>query len=177
MAKTCWFTGGLFVCCCLNAEILTYRVWGYFHPKLLKIILRCKGIENLILITDSRDIAGNPPGTYTMGDGFDAIIKKGEDIVRLVDGGGLAGCIMTMNVAINNMIKHTGIDVKDAIRMATFNPAKAIKISNRKGEIKAGMDADITVFNKNIDIKLTIINGLIEYDSSGDPGFNIIHNG
>jgi N-acetylglucosamine-6-phosphate deacetylase len=98
-----------------------------------------------------------------MGDGFDAIIKKDEDIVRLVDDGGLAGCIMTMNGAINNMIKHTGINLKDAIRMATFNPARAIKISNRKGEIKAGMDADIAVFNKNIDIKLTIVNGLIEY--------------
>ncbi len=153
----------LLVCDNLMSEVLADKVGAHVHPVWLKIILRCKGIENIILITDSRDINGNPPGTYTMGDGFDAIIKKDEDIVRLVDDGGLAGCIMTMNGAINNMIKHTGINLKDAIRMATFNPARAIKISNRKGEIKAGMDADIAVFNKNIDIKLTIVNGLIEY--------------
>jgi N-acetylglucosamine-6-phosphate deacetylase len=159
----------LLVCDDLMSEVLSDNVGAHVHPTWLKIILRCKGIENIILITDSRDIAGNSPGTYTMGDGFDAIIKKGEDIVRLVDGGGLAGCIMTMNGAIKNMIKHTGIDLKDAVRMVTFNPAKAIKISSSKGEIKAGMDADITVFNENIDIKLTIINGLIEYDSSIFP--------
>ncbi len=156
-------TEELLVCDSLMAEVLADRYGAHVHPTWLKIILRCKGIENIILITDSRDIAGNPPGTYRMSDGFDAVIKEGDDIVRLVDGGGLAGCIMTMDVAIKNMINHTGVSLKDAIRMATFNPAKVIKVSDRKGEIKAGMDADIAVFDKNVNIKMTIINGMIEY--------------
>ncbi|MDD5659200.1 MAG: N-acetylglucosamine-6-phosphate deacetylase [Actinomycetota bacterium] len=154
----------LLVCDNLMSEVLADNVGAHVHPTWLKIILRCKGIDKIILISDSRDIAGNSPGTYRMSDGFDAIIKKGEDIVRLVNGGGLAGCIMTLNVAIKNMIKHTGIEIKDAVRMATYNPAKAINISNKKGEIKVGMDADIVVFNEEIEVKLTIINGLIEHN-------------
>jgi N-acetylglucosamine-6-phosphate deacetylase len=155
----------LLVCDNLMTEVLADKVGAHVHPTWLKIILRCKGVENVILITDSRDIAGNPPGIYRMSDGFDAVIKEDEDIVRLVDGGGLAGCIMTMNGAINNMIKHTGVKLKDAIRMATYNPANAIKVSNRKGTLKEGMDADIVVFDENINVKLTIVGGEIEYEN------------
>ena len=155
----------LLVCDNLAAEVIADRKGIHVHPDWLKIIVRCKGIEKIILITDSRDIAGNPPGTYFMSDGFKAIIEEGGDVVRIAGSGDLAGCIMTMDKAIGNIVKHTGIDLKDAVRMATHNPAKAIKLANRKGEIKTGMDADITVFDKDIDIKLTIVNGCVEYDN------------
>ena len=93
------------------------------------------------------------------------MIKKGYDTIRLEGTGDLAGCIMTMDDAISNMIRHTGISILDAVRMASYNPARAIKVSNRKGEIKEGMDADIAVFDKNINVKLTIIDGDVEYNN------------
>ena len=71
---------------------------------------------------------------------------------------------MTMDRAIRNFINHTGVRLEDAVRMATFNPAKAINFSDRKGEIKEGMDADIAVFNDDINVKLTIVEGEIRYD-------------
>lgn len=153
----------LLVCDDLMAEVIADRNGIHVHPALLKILVRCKGVENVILITDSRDIAGNPPGKYIMNDGFFALIRDGEDVVRLEDGT-LAGCIMTMNEAIRNMLKHTGIGLTDAVRMATYNPAKAINISSRKGEIKAGMDADVIVFDGKININLAIAGGEIEYE-------------
>jgi N-acetylglucosamine-6-phosphate deacetylase len=146
----------------LMAEVIADRNGVHVHPALLKILVRCKGVQNIILITDSRDIAGNPPGKYLMNDGYFALIRDGEDVVRL-ENGTLAGCIMTMNEAIQNMLKHTGIGLADAVRMATYNPAKAINISNIKGEIKVGMDADVVVFNGNININLAIIGGEIVY--------------
>jgi N-acetylglucosamine-6-phosphate deacetylase len=153
----------LLVCDSLMAEVIADRNGIHVHPTLLKILVRCKGVQNVILITDSRDIAGNPPGKYLMNDGYFALIRDKEDVVRL-ENGGLAGCIMTMNEAIRNMRMHTGIGLADAVRMATYNPAKAINISNRKGQIKAGMDADIVVFDRNINISLAIIDGEIEYE-------------
>ena len=89
-------------------------------------------------------------------------ISEGSDVVRLEDGC-LAGSIMTMDKAISNFINHTETSLKDTIRMATYNPAVAIGMSNKKGEIKSGMDADITVFSDDLDIKLTIVEGKIEY--------------
>jgi N-acetylglucosamine-6-phosphate deacetylase len=152
----------LLVCDNLPAEVIADRNGIHVSPALLKILIRCKGIENLILVTDSRDIAGNLPGRYTLKDGYTAIIKEGEDVVRLEDGT-LAGCVMTMNESVRNMMEHTGIGLNDAVRMATCNPARILKISNKKGEIKEGMDADIVVFDKNIDIKLSIVDGEVIY--------------
>ena len=155
----------LLICDNLITEVIADRYGEHVHPAWLKIIVRCKGIENIILITDSREIAGNPPGVYTLEDGYKAVIKKGYDTIRLEGTGDLAGCIMTMDDAISNMIRHTGISILDAVRMASYNPARAIKVSNRKGEIKEGMDADIAVFDKNINVKLTIIDGDVEYNN------------
>ena len=150
------------VCDELMAEVIADKNGIHVAPTWLKILLRCKGVENIILITDSRDITGNPPGKYIMQDGLSAVIKKGEDIVRL-DNGGLAGSVMTMNGAIKNMMRHTGISLEDAVRMATYNPAKVLKISNKKGEIKEGLDADFAVFDKDLNIKMTVLGGEIFY--------------
>ncbi|MCD4670137.1 MAG: amidohydrolase family protein, partial [Actinomycetia bacterium] len=154
----------LLICDQLMCEVLSDKKGVHVKPTLLKIILRCKGVENIILITDSMNMTGFPPGTYSLQDGRKAIIGDGEDTVRLEDGG-LAGSVMTMDKAIGNFINHTGVKLEDAVRMATFNPAKAINFSDRKGEIREGMDADIAVFDDDIDVKLTIINGCIEYNN------------
>lgn len=153
----------LLICDQLMCEVLSDKKGVHVKPTLLKIILRCKGVENIVLITDSMNMTGFPPGTYSLQDGRKAIIKDGEDTVRL-ENGGLAGSVMTMDRAIGNFINHTGVRLEDAVRMATFNPAKAINFSDRKGEIKEGMDADIAVFDDDIDVKLTIVEGEIRYN-------------
>ena len=115
------------------AEVIADKKGIHVAPAWLKILVRCKGVKNIILITDSRDIAGNPPGEYTLQDGLKAVISEGEDVVRLANGN-LAGCAMSMNEAVRNMMSHAGISLEESVRMATYNPAKAISISHRKGE-------------------------------------------
>ena len=154
----------LLVCDELSAEVIADSNGVHVSSILLNILIRCKGVRNIVLITDSRDITGNPPGEYILGDGFKAIIKEGEDIVRLGNGD-LAGCIMTMDRAVKNMINHTNVSILEAVVMSSYNPARVIKMSHRKGQIKEGMDADITIFDENINVKMTIVEGIKIYDN------------
>ncbi len=154
----------LLICDRLMCEVLSDKKGVHVKPTLLKIVLRCKGVENIVLITDSMNMTGFPPGAYSLQDGRKVIIKDGEDTVRLEDGG-LAGSVMTMDRAIRNFIDHTGVRLEDAVRMATFNPAKAINFSDRKGEIKEGMDADIAIFDDDVNVKLTIVDGEVRYNT------------
>ena len=154
----------LLICDDLMSEVMCDKNAVHVNKTLLRILIRCKGIKNIILITDSMNMTGSPPGRYYLQDGRGVILKNGEDIIRLEDGP-LAGSVMTMNNAIHNMISHSGISLKDAVMMATSNPAKLLKLSYRKGEIKEGMDADIAVFDNLMDIKLTIVEGEIGYNN------------
>jgi N-acetylglucosamine-6-phosphate deacetylase len=153
----------LLICDDLMSEVMCDKNTVHVNKTLLKILIRCKGIKNIILITDSMNMTGSPPGRYFLQDGRAVILKKGEDIIRL-DNGSLSGSVMTINNTIHNMVSHSGISLKDAVMMATSNPAKLLKLSYRKGEIKAGMDADIAVFDSLMDIKLTIVDGKIGYN-------------
>lgn len=154
----------LLICDDLMSEVMCDKNAVHVNPTLIKILVRCKGIKNIILITDSMSMNGLSPGKYYFQDGRVGILNEGEDIVRL-ENGWLAGSIMTMNNAIKNMMIHTGISLKDAVMMATHNPAKVLKISNRKGVIKEGMDADITVFDDLMNVKITIIEGEIKHNN------------
>lgn len=152
----------LLVCDEIMTEVVCDASAFHVNPTLLKILVRCKGIENIILITDSMSMTGMPPGKYFFQDGRGALIKDGEDVARL-ENGLLAGSIMTLNKAIKNIIDYTGISLKDAVMMASSNPARILKMSNKKGEIKEGMDADILILDKNLNIFLTIVEGEIRF--------------
>jgi N-acetylglucosamine-6-phosphate deacetylase len=139
------------------------RYGVHVKPVMLNIALRCLGADNIVLITDSMNMTGSPPGTYPLQDGRKVTLEEGGDTLRL-ENGDLAGSVMTMDAAVRNFVAHTGCTVEQAVQMASFNPARSMGLSSRKGEIKPGMDADIILFSKNIDIKMTIVQGVMEYD-------------
>jgi N-acetylglucosamine-6-phosphate deacetylase len=154
----------LLICDEIMSEVMADRNAVHVNPTLLKILVRCKGVKNIILITDSMNMTGSPPGKYYFQDGRAASISENEDVARL-ESGVLAGSVMTMNNTIRNMIIHTGISLKDSVMMATYNPARVLRISNQKGEIKEGMDADIAVIDENINVFMTIVEGNIVYEN------------
>ena len=149
----------------LMAEVIADKNGAHVSPILLGILLRCKGKDGIILISDSRDPAGNPPGSYIMRDGMRVLIKENDDVVRLKSGG-LAGSIMGLDDAVRNMMRHTGISINDAVAMATKNPSRVLGLSHKKGEIQPGMDADLTLFDDSINIWMTIKGGEIYYNTA-----------
>ncbi len=119
-----------------------------------RVLLKMKGKEKLILITDSLEAAGLPDGKYKLGN-QDVFVKDGQ--ARLASGT-LAGSIVCMNVAIRNAYQHLGLELHEAVNLATLNPANSL---NRKdlGRIEIGCMADFVIFDEDINIKNVIIGG------------------
>lgn len=119
-----------------------------------QVLLRTKGKDKLILITDSMEAAGLDNGKYRLGT-HDVYVKDGE--ARLIDGT-LAGSILAMNVAVRNAYQHLGLTLNEAVNLASYNPARSIH-EDSIGEIKEGAYADIIFFDEDICIHKTMIRG------------------
>ncbi|MBO6048001.1 MAG: N-acetylglucosamine-6-phosphate deacetylase [Erysipelotrichaceae bacterium] len=122
-----------------------------------KILYKMKGNEKLILITDSFEGAGLPDGKYIIGN-QDVYVKDGQ--ARLASGN-LAASTCAMNQAVRNAYKQIGMPLYDAVRLATYNPAKSQHFEDI-GEIAVGKKADIVIFNDNIDIDTVIVEGVVK---------------
>ncbi|MCD7808319.1 MAG: N-acetylglucosamine-6-phosphate deacetylase [Erysipelotrichaceae bacterium] len=119
-----------------------------------KILLKMKGTDKLILITDSLEAAGLENGTYRLGT-YDVYVKDGE--ARLADGT-LAGSVLALNVAVKNAYQNLDLTLNEAVKLASYNPAQSLH-EEKLGEIKIGNYADIIFFDDDINIKNVMIKG------------------
>lgn len=131
----------------------------HLHTSAIQLAVKMKGIERIILISDAMRATGLEDGEYTLG-GQKVFVKNNE--ARLCDGT-LAGSTLTLNRAVYNMIHTINVPLKDAVRMASLNPAKAIGLSDKKGSIEIGKDADLIIFDGNIKVSIAIVRGKVLY--------------
>lgn len=138
---------------------------GIHVPKdLLHLLIKIKGVEKIALVTDSMRAAGMPEGPSILGglaDGQEIIVEDG--VAKLMDRSAFAGSVATADRLVRTMVSIAGCSVADAVRMITENPARIMGLSDSKGALRPGMDADIVIFDENIKIRNTIINGKIVY--------------
>lgn len=127
-------------------------------PQLMKLLIKVKGTDRVCFVTDAMPAVGLPDGIHKIGD-IEAVVENG--IARLKDNTAYAGSVTTMDVCVRNGINQVGLSLVDAIKMSSLTPAKIIGIDNRKGSLEKGKDADITIFDKEINIKKTIGRGKI----------------
>lgn len=125
----------------------------------IKLLYKCKGKDNLILITDSMEAKYMPDGEYRLGD--NKVLAK-DGFATLLDGT-LAGSTLKMNDAVKNLKDVLGISLEDAIDTATINPARNLKADRHKGSIAVGKDADFTVIDNNLNVYATVVGGEIRY--------------
>ncbi len=126
----------------------------HLPPELIKMIIKIKGEDKVIPVTDSLALAGTKEKSGTMG-GTDYIIEDG--VCKLCDRSAFAGSIATADVLLKVLTKECDIPVERAVRMMTENPAKLLNV--KKGSFDAGFDADIVVFDGDITIKKVIAMG------------------
>ncbi len=122
----------------------------HLPPELIKLILKIKGKDRVCLITDSLAVAGaanEGEEVETLGTRF--VVEDG--VCKLLDKSAFAGSIATADRLIRVLTKDVGTSVVDAVYMMTKVPAEIIGAKN-KGLIKEGYDADIVVFDDNINI-------------------------
>ncbi|MCR4431335.1 MAG: N-acetylglucosamine-6-phosphate deacetylase [Tepidanaerobacteraceae bacterium] len=127
----------------------------HLHPAVMKLAAGIKGRNKIILISDAMMACGLSDGEYELG-GQKVFVKS--KAARLADGT-LAGSTLTLDRAIHNMVHMVGVALCDAVRMATLNPARAIGLSHRKGSIEMGKDADLVIFDENINISMVMTMG------------------
>ena len=132
----------------------------HINPGLYSIVAKVKG-DKTVLITDCTRAGGMPDGEYELGG--QPIFLKGIEC-RLADGT-IAGSVLKLNEAVRNVINHTDLPVNEVFKMASLNPAKAIKCHGRIGSLENGKDADIIIADKNINIIRTIKKGKTIYEA------------
>jgi N-acetylglucosamine-6-phosphate deacetylase len=127
----------------------------HVHPAMQRIVLKIKGVEKIILITDAMRASLLGDGEYEFG-GQNVTVKKGE--ARLKDGV-IAGSVLTLNKAVRNFIENTGLDLVKAIQLVTLNPARQVGVVDRKGSIQVGKDADMVLFDDDLNVFATFVKG------------------
>jgi len=133
---------------------------------LLKLIYKIKGPDKIALITDAMRAAGMPPGESVLGrlqDGLKVIVE--DNVAKLPDRSAFAGSVATTGQLVRNMITLAEASLTDAIKMMTATPASIMGVAERKGTLAAGKDADLVIFDKDINIYYTIIAGKIVYQN------------
>lgn len=129
----------------------------HIHSDLINYVFRTKSLENIILITDAISAAGQPDGNnYELG-GLPCYMKDGQ--VRLKESNDLAGSCLTMIEALRNALAFTGRPLYEILPTLTINPARQIGVSDRKGSIEIGKDADLIVLDDNIKLQATYVKG------------------
>lgn len=132
----------------------------HLPPELLQLIYKIKGKDKIILVTDSMRGSGMPDGHYLLGS-----LKQGQEVLvgggiaRMPDGISFAGSVATTDRLVRVMTKQVGLPLHEAITMMTYNPAKAVGVDDRMGQIKPGYDADMVLFDEDIQVQKVFIKG------------------
>lgn len=129
----------------------------HVHPAVLNLIGRCKGKDQLIVITDSSRYKGLKPGYYQSPD---RKVTISEDGVGRLPNGRLAGSCITMIRSVYNLMALGQLDEVTAINSATINPARMLKLDNCIGRIRTGYQADLTIVNDAYEVEQTYVDGL-----------------
>lgn len=141
----------------------------HLPPELLKLVVKIKGPEKTALITDAMRAAAMPEGNSILGskhDGMEVLVEDG--VAKLLDRSGFAASVATCDRLVRNMIHLADVPLTDAIRMMSLTPARIIGVDDKKGSIALGKDADLVVFDEDIRVKMTIVEGNIVYQAIGD---------
>ena len=136
--------GAALLCDQLFAELIADGV--HVHPDVMRLLIRVKGRERVMLITDSMSATELSDGTYALG-GQEVYVRDGR--ASLQDGT-LAGSTLTLDRAVRNVVHLCGVALHDAVYMASAVPAQAIGLGDRKGQIRPGYDADFTILDAKL---------------------------
>lgn len=127
--------------------------------ELLQMVYKIKGPDRTALITDAMRGAGLPDGANCVlgADGDGVPVRIAQGVAWMLDGQAFAGSIATTDRLVRTMLS-AGIPLVDAVKMASETPAKLVGCPN-KGTLDAGKDADILIFDENINMQSVFVRG------------------
>ena len=121
---------------------------------LLKLVYKIKGVEGTALCTDGLSCSAGDENMY-----LDPRFIIEDGVCKLADRSALAGSVATMDRLIRTMVERAGVTLFDAIRMSSETPARIMGVYDRKGSLRAGKDADICIYDTDLNLKSVIAMG------------------
>jgi len=147
----------------MDVEIIADGI--HLPAPLLKLIYKIKGPDRIALITDAIRGANMPEGESVIGNihtGLKVILEDG--VAKLPDRSCFAGSVATTDRLVRNMINLADVPLLEAVRMMSATPARIMNVDDKKGSLVKGKDADIVLFDEDINIQTTIIKGRVVYN-------------
>lgn len=147
----------------MDVEIIADGI--HLPAPLLKLIYKIKGPDRIALITDSMRAAGMPPGDSILGskhNGLKVLVEDG--VAKLPDRTSFAGSVATCDRLVRTMITIADVPLLEAVKMAAQTPANILGLGSSKGSLITGKDADIVIFDDNINVSTTIVGGKVIYN-------------
>ena len=132
----------------------------HVHPAVLRMFLRAKGADGIVLVTDALRPTGLAEGAQFEIGGRPAHVEGG--VVRLADGT-TAGSVLTMDVALRNLAAADESSPERLWRTASRNAAISAGVADRTGALAPGLDADLVLIDPQVDVLMTIVGGAIVY--------------
>ncbi len=148
----------------MDVEIIADGV--HLPAPLLQLAYKIKGAARTALITDAMRGAGMPDGDSVLGNlhhGLKVVVEDG--VAKLPDRSSFAGSVATTDRLVRTMIREGGVSLPEAVQMMTATPAAILGLSDSKGALTPGKDADIVIFDKDIRVQATIIKGQLVYEN------------
>ena len=141
----------------VSAEIIADTI--HVSPGLYKWFYETKGPDKITLITDSMRAGCMKDGVYDLG-GQDVVVANGSARLR---SGSLAGSVLTLNRAISNFYENTALALPEVYRLASLTPAKVIGLDHIKGSLEIGKDADVVIWDDDLNAIMTFVEGECVY--------------
>ncbi|MFC7373262.1 N-acetylglucosamine-6-phosphate deacetylase [Fictibacillus iocasae] len=154
--------GGVLLLDEIMAEIIADGV--HCDKEMVKMAYKLKGSSKLVLVTDAMRAKCLGDGMYTLG----GQAVKVEDGKAMLSDGTLAGSVLSMNDAVQNVITFTGCSFEEIAKMTSENPAKELQIFDRKGSLAKGKDADLTIIRSDGAVLATYCCGKKAYEIGGE---------
>lgn len=139
------------------AELIADGV--HVHPVVAGLLLRAKGAGSTVLVTDAMRATGLSDGAYELGG---QPVNVVDGVARLADGT-LAGSTLTLDRAVRNVVRWTGLSFGDAVAMASATPARSIGLAGETGRLRPGAWADLVLWDNQLNVRLTMVQGRVVF--------------
>jgi N-acetylglucosamine-6-phosphate deacetylase len=142
----------------------------HLPPAVMKTVIRAKGVDRSVLVSDAIFVCGLGPGTYHLPDGA-AIDLDADGRCALQGTPYLAGAVAPLPVCVANATAHAGVTLAEAVRMVTANPSRLVGLPVAGGHesLRVGANANLTVFDTDgaggVSIRRTVVAGRVVHDA------------
>ncbi len=150
--------GACLMCDDTYAEMICDNI--HLTKDLYNFIIKNKGVEKVLLVTDCMCAGGLKDGEYHLG-GLKTIVK--DKACRLEDGT-LAGSVLDLNNALKNVVENSDKTLEECIKMVTINQATYLGVEEIIGKLNIGYSSDIVIMDSDFKVQKTFVDGECVYE-------------